>query len=138
MLEFLVYVSTAVRTLTAEELSHLVTRAAERNAAEGVTGLLLYSDGDFMQCIEGHPAALDKVYGIIKGDPMHSGIILLARDGISQREFADWHMALKSPDSALKSLTDSDPKTFLEDPAQRVPGSRAHALLNSFWNTHKH
>jgi hypothetical protein len=53
MLYSLVYVSTAVVMLPDELLSHLLEKATLRNSAFSVTGLLLYSDGSFMQCLEG-------------------------------------------------------------------------------------
>ncbi len=48
----LVYVSSAVRPPTEAELRHLLQRAQERNRTQGVTGVLLFDAGNFMQYIE--------------------------------------------------------------------------------------
>lgn len=136
MLEYLVYVSTAVRELSSHELSHLVGRAASRNAKEGVTGLLLYSKGSFIQCLEGPPPAVDKIYEIIKADQQHTGIIALAREKTTSREFADWHMAFKTPDRSLKNLARPFDTAFLDGTDRGTSHSAPRVLLKSFWNTH--
>ena len=51
-LESLVYVSSAVRLLNLEEIGYLLRRARERNTEYGITGVLLYVGGNFMQYIE--------------------------------------------------------------------------------------
>ena len=52
-LDSLVYVSSAVKLLRPEEIEYLLTRARERNEEYGITGVLLYIGGNFMQYIEG-------------------------------------------------------------------------------------
>ena len=92
-LQALVYVSSAKRLLSADELTHLLECARERNAKEKVTGVLLYSHGKFMQYLEGPEAGLHKVYGLIKTHPLHYALIDLVREPIAAREFAEWSMA---------------------------------------------
>jgi hypothetical protein len=130
-----IYISKAARQLTAAELDHLCQRAQGRNLDEGVTGLLLYSDGAFMQYIEGPAEGLSRVYAVIKADPTHYGMVDLYRAAINQREYANWSMTLRdvgvtgvaSPAAADESLL-----TRLErfDSAHAV----ARDLLSNFWH----
>ena len=49
----LVYVSAARKLFDEAELSALLTQCRANNARLGVTGVLLYADGNFMQALEG-------------------------------------------------------------------------------------
>jgi Sensors of blue-light using FAD len=131
----LVYVSTANRWLQPAELRHLVQRARERNALEGITGVLLYSYGKFMQYLEGPADAVERVFGIIRADPMHSDVCELLREPIAAREFDDWSMAFRD----ISAFGVSDPPGIddvfsgesLADAPRDTP---AHLLLSRFWN----
>jgi hypothetical protein len=134
-LHAIVYVSTATRSLSAEELQHLLERARARNAQELVTGVLLHSYKNFMQYLEGPASGLDKVYTIIKADPQHHGIIELMNEPIRSREFGDWSMAFRdirafgmaSPPE-IESVFEAAHSMGLRAPS---PG---HVLLSRFWN----
>jgi hypothetical protein len=134
-LHALVYVSTATHQLSLPEIRHLLERARARNIQEGITGVLLYSHGNFMQYLEGTSSGMSKVYDIIKADPLHKGIIELLREPIPSREFSGWSMAFRS----ISAFGTSDPPqldaVFLArfDPAG-LPPSAADTLLWKFWN----
>ena len=53
----------------------LLERARRNNARVGVTGLLLYREGNFMQALEGREEDVTGVHGRIAGDPWHRGLI---------------------------------------------------------------
>jgi hypothetical protein len=48
-----VYASTALQAFTKPELQALLQEIRPKNAELGITGLLLYKDGNFMQVLEG-------------------------------------------------------------------------------------
>ena len=100
-LSALVYVSSAVRPLSLEEIGYLLQRARERNKEYGITGVLLYIGDNFMQYIEGHKDNLDIIYKIIQEDDQHTGLVLVSREAIQDREFGDWAMAYKIIDLSL-------------------------------------
>ena len=134
-LQALVYVSSATRLLSADELKHLLERARERNAREKVTGVLLYSNGKFMQYLEGPPAGLNKVYEVIKADPQHEGIIELVHEPISSREFSDWAMAFRDICAfGAASPPGIDDALSAKRPAGARADSAARILLTKFWN----
>jgi hypothetical protein len=134
----LVYVSSATRWLTPAELHHLVEHARGRNAVEGITGVLLYSYGNFMQYLEGPLDGLDRVYAAIRADSRHSGIIELLREPVPAREFDDWTMGFRD----ISAFGVSDPPgiddvfagELSDEAADAPPGSAAHLLLSRFWN----
>jgi hypothetical protein len=133
MLESFTYMSSAVHLPSQAEIEYLLDRARMRNARESVTGVLLYSEGCFLQCLEGEKEAIDLVYGHILRDPLHHNIFELLRDSILDREFGDWHMAFRSTSTHLAPTSDLDQ---LEARLAAPEGvlSPARHLLSAFWN----
>ena len=62
------------------------------NIRDGITGMLLFEDGTFLQVLEGEEEAVDRTYTRIAGDPRHKKILLIARFELEQRSFNDWEM----------------------------------------------
>lgn len=92
----IVYVSSAVSSFTPEELLALLKRARPRNMAAQVTGLLLYHDGNFMQCLEGPEPQVKATHARILNDPRHHGCITLIKAPVTDRLFSDWSMAFRN------------------------------------------
>lgn len=96
--------------------------------------MLLYSDGAFMQYLEGPRPGLACVYEVIKVDPQHFGIIDLVREPISQREFSGWSMAFRVVGAAgLSAEAEQDAALDARLSMPAHPGSMARALLLKFW-----
>lgn len=134
-LDSLVYVSSAVRLLSPEEIEYLLRRARERNLEYGITGVLLYIGGNFMQYIEGPRDNLDIIYKIIREDEQHSGIILVSREAVDSRHFGEWSMAFQTKD--VKGFVGPpDEKKIIEAKLAQDDEnpSTARIVLNSFWN----
>jgi hypothetical protein len=89
------YVSSATRLLNAEELDSLISHSQLKNAHFGVTGCVIYNDGNILQYLEGTKASVDFIYGSIVLDSRHTGIQRLCYAPVEQRSFGDWPMALK-------------------------------------------
>ena len=70
---FLTYVSTAARELSKDDLNELLAQCRENNAKLGITGMLLYKDGNFMQVLEGEETVVRSIYAKISGDPAATG-----------------------------------------------------------------
>jgi len=134
-LSSLVYVSSAVRPLSLEEIGYLLQRARERNKEYGITGVLLYIGDNFMQYIEGHKDNLDIIYKIIQEDDQHTGLVLVSREAIQDREFGDWAMAYKTIDVEGYVGSPSERKLIemlLEFP--KVEPTSTRKVLHSFWD----
>jgi hypothetical protein len=95
----IVYVSKAARALSLEELRSIQEGAQIRNGRDAVTGVLLYSEGAFMQYLEGPAQGLTRVYERIRPNPLHYGLIDLCREPIAEREFSEWSMAFRVVDA---------------------------------------
>ena len=91
----LVYVSSAVELFSDSELNELLTKSRVNNSARGVTGLLLYKDGNFMQFLEGPKEQVMEVMTKVKADPRHRGVIVLLQEEHEGREFEEWSMGFK-------------------------------------------
>lgn len=89
----IVYVSTATGNLSEAALLRLLRRARCANQQAGITGVLMYGGGQFMQVLEGCPAAVRRLYARIEADPCHSRLEKLADGPLPRREFAGWHMS---------------------------------------------
>ncbi len=91
----IIYLSRATRSMSDEELTTLLAQAREANAQQGITGALVYGDGQFMQIIEGEEAALAMLYAKLLQDERHEQVFKFADKPILQRSFADWSMAFR-------------------------------------------
>jgi hypothetical protein len=99
-LHTILYLSTAVVKFTPGMLEELLQLSRARNAAHGVTGLLLYRDGCFMQLIQGPAEAVRSLYASIQRDPRHGEITTLQDEPCSQTDFPDWSMGFRDLRSA--------------------------------------
>ena len=135
----IVYISRAARQVTLDDLNHLLTHARARNEQEGITGVLLYAEGSFLQYLEGPADGLMRVYAIIKRHPLHFGLIDLVREPISARAFAEWSMACHWVGASGGSpLTDHYELLASRMAAAVSQKSTASDLLSKFWAVGRH
>ena len=92
MLVRLMYASRAVPALDQEELVTILRQSKANNPSTGVTGVLCYSGGIFLQVLEGGRSAVNKLYNRIGADPRHTDVELLLYEEIGERRFASWSM----------------------------------------------
>ncbi len=105
----LAYVSSASRTFGESDLERLLIDARAHNARTGITGTLLYNDGNFFQYLEGPEAAIDTALERIKASRSHHGLIQLLRRPVPVRHFEAWQMGFaRVPASQLLQLAQAD------------------------------
>ena len=92
MLVRLIYASRAREPLSAEALSAMMKSARDHNAAAGITGVLVHSEGIFLQLLEGGRNAVNAVYNRVTQDERHHDVVLLSYDEVAERRFAGWAM----------------------------------------------
>lgn len=78
----------------ADALKALQIQAEANNASNGITGLLVYNAGYFLQIIEGDDRAIERLYDKICRDQRHTDICRLSSHQIQRRLFDGWHMGL--------------------------------------------
>lgn len=88
----IIYLSTAVRPFTEEEISSILMKSRKYNEEHHITGVLLHIEGDFLQVIEGDEIIVKQLFEKIKLDPRHKGVICVFNGRIKVRNFKDWSM----------------------------------------------
>lgn len=92
MLVRLIYVSRAHQPLSPEALATLMKSSRAYNTDAGITGVLMYADGVFLQLLEGGRAAVNTLYNRITRDSRHHDVVLLSYADVGERRFAGWAM----------------------------------------------
>ncbi len=92
MLVRLMYASRAVPTVDQDQLLAIVRKSKANNPGVGVTGVLCFSQGLFLQVLEGGRGPVNALYNRIAADPRHTQVELLAYEEITERRFAGWSM----------------------------------------------
>jgi uncharacterized membrane protein (DUF373 family) len=110
------YASTTNHDWTPEELLALLTECQTNNAANNITGILLYANETFFQVLEGDEAVVCKVYDIIEKDKRHKDCTIIESIKIKERAFPYWSMGFEKIDANdlhnVKGLNDFFEKDF--------------------------
>lgn len=131
MLYRLIYLSSASAAFRRSDLDSILRTARDANPPAGITGLLIYHDGNFLQVLEGPRDAVEACYARIEQDPRHYGCARVIAEEVEARIFGDWEMAAipleEAPAEAregfvnLRRLHKSDTlRRASSDPACRV------------------
>jgi hypothetical protein len=122
----LIYMSAATRPIGSDELTELLIKARNRNESLGITGMLVYHEGAFLQILEGDERFVDPLYERITRDKRHTSCALLLRSYTDHRSFPEWGMGFVDTNhEELRSIpgfldffdSNFSRETFLSDPA---------------------
>jgi len=91
MLVRLLYASRALDTSPAA-IETILAQSRQYNPTSGITGILCYGGGIFLQAIEGGRMAISELYGHIQRDARHKDVVLLQYEEIAERRFSGWTM----------------------------------------------
>ena len=91
MLVRLLYASRAVDS-SAGAIETILSQSRQHNPECGITGILCYGGGIFLQAIEGGRMPVSELYGHIQRDPRHQDVVLLHYEEINERRFGGWTM----------------------------------------------
>ncbi len=92
MLVRLMYASRAVESIDHDELIAILRKSKANNPAHGITGVLCFSGGIFLQVLEGGRLQVSGLYNRIANDRRHKEVVLLSYEEIGERSFAGWSM----------------------------------------------
>lgn len=133
-LRAIAYVSTATRLLSDQELEALLLEANVLNEQSAITGVLLYSGGNFMQYFEGPEASVAAAYERIRASRRHKDLIELMRLEPAQRVFPDWSMGLApATQSELLALSSARWQQIHDEAGLLTPIPIGLQLLQGFW-----
>jgi hypothetical protein len=96
ILSHLIYASSADSKMSDAELRAILYRARTVNSQLDITGILLHTEGSYFQVLEGDAEAIDSLYAKIAHDKRHTNVVLIVREPIASRSFADWSMGFAS------------------------------------------
>ncbi|AFY00436.1 BLUF domain-containing protein [Bdellovibrio bacteriovorus] len=99
----LVYFSKAAEDLSYTDIREILEVSRRNNARLGITGLLIFRDGYFVQLLEGEEAPVRKVLDAIREDDRNYSVKVLIETIGEERLFPDWSMAFHDGDITTSS-----------------------------------
>jgi hypothetical protein len=104
-------------------LADIVVRSEINNLEFGITGLLFYQNGRFIQVLEGERDSLEGLMSILEQDDRHENIQRIIDQSIKKRAFEEWSM---------DSLNLSEGATIDPDELIRIRDAyKKHLLVDS-------
>lgn len=96
-------VAVAYRSEPNDDFSHddllsMLVHAREKNAANGISGLLIAGRHSIVQWLEGPEATVEPLMRAIAHDPRHRRVSIIERRNIKARLFGEWTMLLATED----------------------------------------
>lgn len=92
MLVRLLYASTLAAPKDSTVIESILAQSRTHNPAMGITGVLVYSEGVFLQALEGGRQQVSQLYKHICADKRHTDVVLLHFEEITERRFGSWTM----------------------------------------------
>ena len=92
MLVRLLYASRLADNEPVSATDSILAQSRAHNPASGITGILCYCGGIFLQALEGGRTQVSELYGHIQKDVRHKDVVLLHYEEIMERRFGGWTM----------------------------------------------
>ncbi len=86
----LIFASIISPTTTYESKKAILDVSYVNNSKRRITGVLLYDDVYFLECVEGKEKVIDNLFKKISQDTRHYNIKLLGQEPIEEQMFSDW------------------------------------------------
>lgn len=111
-----------------QEVANILKVARETNAANGITGALMFNSGCFAQVLEGSQASVEDTFERIQCDPRHSDVVVLSFDAVEVREFDSWSMAYVGADTnSLAEFDDIRAESGFD--SAKIPANRVFSII---------
>ncbi len=92
MLVRLLYASTLAAQHNSDAIDSILAQSRAHNPALGITGVLVHSEGIFLQVLEGGRKQVSDLYAHIASDVRHTDVVLLQYEEITERRYGGWSM----------------------------------------------
>jgi transcriptional regulator with XRE-family HTH domain len=89
-----------------EALGAILTSSTRNNSERGLSGALVYSNGRFMQALEGGGPQVLAMYDAIRVDDRHRDLTVLESRPVAVRRFPDWLMCARTVSEAELARAD--------------------------------
>ena len=103
------YISQATSSLidlpVPQGLAMVCARSRRANSRIGVTSVLAYRNGYYLQSLEGPDNAVDSVFEAIKQDSLHQNLSLIFGHVTAKRYFPNWPMKLTSDIKKMREFS---------------------------------
>jgi hypothetical protein len=141
----LIYISHAVEEFALEDLLALLAKSRTTNQARGITGVLFYLDGVFLQFLEGEAQAVEDTVARIRADPRHAGFVVLTDNSSSHEALLpEWkmgfyHLASMEPFVSRISpgLLENSDRDLSDRLLSDAASDSAGRLLAAFWRANR-
>ncbi len=91
------YASRANPDVSVKDFETILQQAQINNAANGITGMLVFNKNYFLQTIEGPRAQINRLLYRLIADTRHHDLQLLETRELKHREWSKWSMNYASP-----------------------------------------
>lgn len=91
------YASRANSDVSANDFNEILQQAQRNNAANGITGMLIFNKDYFLQTIEGPRAQINRLLYSLIADQRHHDLQLIETCELKHRLWAKWSMNYASP-----------------------------------------
>jgi hypothetical protein len=93
LLYCVVYCSQANASVNEDAIAQIISKSQNSNMKGNITGLLVFGDRFFMQCLEGPKEQVEILMSRIRRDPHHTNVLVLKEwEDVRERLFPDWAM----------------------------------------------
>ena len=134
MLVRVMYVSRASDSVNQNELVAILRKSKANNVGTGITGVLCFGGGIYLQAIEGGRNQVNALYTHIVKDPRHKDVVILDYQEITERRFGGWTMGHVRLDKLNPSIVLKYSETAELDP-YGVSGHVSFSLLEELMAT---
>ncbi len=134
MLVRMIYVSRSVNPDSGSPTDSILASSREHNLSNGITGILCYGGGIYLQALEGGRNQVNALYHQIANDERHRDVVILLYEEIKERRFGGWTMGQVNLTRLNTSIVLKYSETHDLDP-YAVSGGVSLALLEELMAT---
>jgi len=138
MIRQLIYISTSISVSPYPTMTQILPKATDNNKKFGITGILLFSGGTYLQVLEGPADAVKQTFDRISADERHKSVTILHDKDVEERVFPKWSMGwqqLNADDpmsEQIKRIRDEKDIERYDNSSSRVIETLLHTFLTSF------
>ncbi len=128
----IIYKSKASVPFAQPELHALLRIAQTHNRSKGITGMLVYHNGCFLQLLEGEEQVVLGLMTHIAADKRHHQLKIISQDMVTAREYDGWTMGfIDTADPRVRAYAGFQSACMNLD-VLALNAVRAKIVLNSF------